>query len=227
MAYIANYADGTISEVNLSTLAVTRTLAVMTHPASVAFDSSGNLWVGGQGSVDNVNISSWTITSSTAVDGTVNGMSYDAGSGVLLQTILQNGSSIAPSDGATANALVNYSNSSQVSYTTQNTFNTSTGASTISPYFGDNASYNLSSAAYYLAFPAQTAFTPPIYSSSNGDITATVSGTNFIVSVVSSGAILIQGSLPYPARGVALVSNMVYFTMPDTNSLISLPITLP
>ena len=30
-----------------------------------------------------------------------------------------------------------------------------------------------------------------------------------------------------PARGVALTSSMVYFTMPESNSLVSLPLQLP
>jgi YVTN family beta-propeller protein len=227
MAYVANYADNTVSEVNLSTLQQTRIIGVMTHPASLTFDASGNLWVGGQGAVDSINIGSWTVASSTAVNGTVNGMSYDAAEGALIQTTLQNGTTAAPSNSSTAANPIAYTSAPQVSYTTQTSFNVATGSVTTTSVLGDNAAYSLSTAAAYLAYPGQTAFSPPIYSSSNGDITATVTGTSFTVSTVATGSILIQGTLPYPARGVALTNNMVYFTMPDTNSLVSLPIQVP
>lgn len=227
MAYVANYADGTVSEINLNTVAATRTLSVMSHPAALAFDSSGNLWVGGQGAVAQVSIPNWSVTSSFSVDGTVNSMSYDAASGVLVQTILQNGSASNRSDGSTMSAHVSYSAAPQVSYSVQNLFNTSTGASSPAQTVGDNAPYSQSSVSPYIAFPAQVVSNPPVYTSSNGDLTATVVGTSFTVSVVGTGKTLIQGTLPYPARGIALAPAMLYFTMPDTNSLVSLPISVP
>jgi hypothetical protein len=91
---------------------------------------------------------------------------------------------------------------------------------------GDNAAYAQSSIAPYLAFPGQLAFVPPIYSATNGDITATVNGTSFTVSIVGTGKILIQGTLPYPARSVAMTSSEIFFTMPDSNSLVTLPISI-
>jgi len=51
LAYVANYARRTISEISLQNVGVTRTLAVAAHPTAVAFDSNGNLWVGGQGNL--------------------------------------------------------------------------------------------------------------------------------------------------------------------------------
>jgi hypothetical protein len=227
-AYVANYQDGTVSEVDLQNLIQTRVLSVMTHPTSVTFDSNGNLWVGGQGSVSEINLSSWSAGATYPVDGTVNGMSYDVAGGLLIQSLLQNGSTTTPSNGTTAKAMVAYSAAPQTSYSTQSTLNISTGVAVGTPQFsGDNAAYSRSSVASLLAFPAQTAITPPIYSSTNGDMTATVTGTNFTVSIVGTGQVLIQGTLPYPARGVALTNNMVYFTMPDSNSLVSLPIVIP
>jgi hypothetical protein len=227
MAYIANYQDGTISEVDLQNLLQTRVLSVMAHPTSVTFDSSGNLWIGGQGSISKVNLSSWTVASSSPVDGTVNGMAFDTASGVLLHSILQNGSATSPSAGNTGSSAVTFSTTAQLSYAAQSSFNVSTGATVVSPALGDNSSYTQSAIASSLAFPAQTAVSPPVYSSTTGDITATVSGNTFTVSVVDTGQLLIQGTLPYPARGVALAPTMLYFTMPDSNSLLSIPIILP
>jgi len=242
MAYIANYDDGTISEVDLVGLIQTKTIRVMDHPASLAFDSNWNLWVGGQGSVVNVNVSGWFIASSTPVNGTVTGMSYDTQQGALVQTILQNGNSASVAaggtigegtgEGATGSNPIVFNSTPRLSYSTQSTFSVATLASTTSTssaVMGDNAAYAQSSIAPKLAFPGQTAFSPPIYSTNaiNGDIIATVNGTSFTVSILATGQILMQGTLPYPARGVALTPAMVYFTMPESNSLVSLPIQLP
>lgn len=236
MAYIANYDDGTISEVDLNALIQTRTIRVMDHPASVAFDSNGNLWVGGQGAVMNVDVFDWLIASSTPVNGTVNGMSYDTQQGVLVQTVLQNGNSAnvaaggTTGEGATGSNPVVFNATPGQSYSTQGTFSVATlgsATSTSSTVMGDNAAYAQSYIASNLAFPGQTAFSPPIYSATNGDIIATVNGTSFTVSILGTGQVLIQGILPYPSRGVALTPTTVYFTMPESNSLVSLPIQLP
>ena len=47
-AYIANYGSNTVSEVSLQNVNVSHTISVSAHPTSVAFDSGGNLWVGGK-----------------------------------------------------------------------------------------------------------------------------------------------------------------------------------
>jgi hypothetical protein len=228
MAYIANYVDGTVSEVNLSNLTQTRTIPVMLHPSTLTFDSNGNLWVGGQGSVMNIDIGNWSIASTSPVDGTVNGSSYDPQTGVLIQSVLRNGNSASPVEGGTEAAQVNFSTSPGTSYATQTLFNVASGTQTsTSTFSGDNNTYSQSPIASQLAFPAQTAFTPPIYTATAGDVTATVSGTSFVVFVIGTGEILVQGTLPYPARGVAMTSNMLYVTMPDSNSLVSLPMQLP
>jgi YVTN family beta-propeller protein len=226
-AYVANYADNTVSEVNLSNLQQTRTIAVMTHPSSLTFDTSGNLWVGGQGSVMMISIPSWAVASTSTVNGTITGMNFDPSTSLLVETTLQNGSVATPMVETTGSALVAFSNTAHVSYSSQNTFNTTTGATSASNFAGDNVSYTKSSAAPYLAFPAQSAVPTPIYTASDGDIAATVSGTAFTVFIVGTNQVIIAGTLPHPARGVAVTSNMVYFTMPESNSLVSLPIQLP
>jgi hypothetical protein len=190
----------------------------------------------------NVNVSGWFIASSTPVNGTVTGMSYDTQQGALVQTILQNGNSASVAaggtigegtgEGATGSNPIVFNSTPRLSYSTQSTFSVATLASTTSTssaVMGDNAAYAQSSIAPKLAFPGQTAFSPPIYSTNaiNGDIIATVNGTSFTVSILATGQILMQGTLPYPARGVALTPAMVYFTMPESNSLVSLPIQLP
>jgi DNA-binding beta-propeller fold protein YncE len=233
LAYIANYASGTISEVSLSGVQVTRTLAVGTHPVSVAFDSGGNLWVGGQGYLETVSITNWKVGTTFAVNGTVTGMSYDTGSGNMVASLMQNGAASAPSKvitgttGTTEADAIAYSKVVGVSYSTTSLISVANGSASSTSEVSDTAPYVSSSLASSLAFPAQNAFTPPIYSSSNGDLVASANGTSFTVSAISTGNVLISGTTPFPIRGVKLTSTMLYFTMPDSNSLVTLPIQLP
>jgi hypothetical protein len=226
-AYVANYGGGTISEVDLTSLTVTRTLTVMSHPTSVTFDTSNNLWVGGQGAIDKISLSGWSISSTTSVDGTVQNMAYSPQSGALVQTLLQNGSPTALSRGATMAAAVSYSSSSGQSYSAPNVFNVSSLTSSTGSFGGDNSSYNASSAVSYLAFPGQIAGAPPVISAASGDITASVTGTSFKIMRISDGAVAVSGTLPYPVRSVAMDSGHVYFTMPESSSLVTMPIIMP
>jgi YVTN family beta-propeller protein len=227
LAYVANYGSNTISEVDLNSLVVTRSLSVMTHPSALAFDVSGNLWVGGQGAMDKVSISSWSVTSSTSVDGSVQAMAYDSGTSAFIQTLLQNGSSSSPSARTTMAHDISYSRSSGSSYTAGSMFYPSSLTSSVGPFGGDNAAYSNSSISSSLAYPGQVANAPPVMTSSNGDVTATVTGTNFTISRLSDGVVLVSGSLPYAPRSVALGNTGLYFTIPESNSLVSIPIVLP
>lgn len=227
MAYIANYGSGTISEINLANVQVTRTLSVSPYPTAISFDSSGNLWVGGQGFLDEVSVSNWNVQTSYGVDGTITGMQYDAAQGGFVAEVLKNGSATQPVSGITKNAEVAFSKTTNTSYSTTSLLNTATGVAIGSSATGDNAPYTSSSIASLLAFPGQTAFQPPIYTSSAGDYVAAANGNSFTVSILSSGKVLLSGSTPYPIRGVKLTSTNLYLTMPESNSLVTLPIQLP
>lgn len=225
-AYVANYADGTVSEIDLVNAQKTRDIYVMTHPTAVSIDNTGKLWVGGQGYLKSVNLSTGTVASSIPVDGTVNGLSFDGPQNALVHSVLQNGNSSSGGYLGTHANVIAYNASSPVSYSTTNLVDISTGASTTSSATVNTIPFAQSSLASSLAYPAQTAFNPPIYSSSDGDIIATSNGINFTVSVISSGKVLVAGTVPYPIRGVALSNDMLYFTMSDSNSLVSLPLKL-
>lgn len=227
LAYIANYGSGTVSEISLSGVNVTRSLSVGTHPTSLTFDSAGNLWVGGQGYLESVNITNWKVGTTYAVDGTLNGISYDAASAEIIGALLQNGTTSSPSNGKTVGDAVAFSKSGGVSYSTTGIVSLASGSTATSTIASDTEPYALSSLATGLAYPAQTAFNPPIYTSTSGDIIASANGTSFTVSALSTGKVLISGTTPHPIRGVKLTSTMLYLTMPESNSLVTLPIQLP
>jgi len=233
LVYVANYGSGTISEVDPVNLVQTRTLQVMANPTSLNFDASGTLWVGGQGYLDSVNVSSWSVTSSTAVDGTISQMGYSKQQNALIQVVLQNGTPTSPSNGGTMHAQVSYT-TPQSSYSTVMLTNASTGASsgpTIAAQ--SNAAYVQSPVASSLAYPAQTAFVPaslsgsgissPGISATSGELIAVANGNVFTISALPSGEALMSGTLPYPIRGVSIGGDTVYFTMTESNSVVTVP----
>jgi YVTN family beta-propeller protein len=145
LAYIANWGSGTLSEINLSNVQVTRTLNVMAHPTSVVFDSAGNLFVGGQGSVQSVNLSNWSVSNTIPIDGTVTGMSYDQSQNGFISTVLRNGTISSPSNGKTMSAAIAYNRGGGVSYSATSLVNAATGSTSTSTISADSAPYAQSS----------------------------------------------------------------------------------
>jgi hypothetical protein len=45
----------------------------------------------------------------------------------------------------------------------------------------------------------------------------------FTLSALPSGEPLMSGTLPYPIRGVSIGGNTIYFTMTESNSVVSVP----
>jgi YVTN family beta-propeller protein len=231
-AYIANYGSNTVSEVSLQNVDVTHTISVSAHPTSVAFDSSGNLWVGGQGYLAKINLSTYAVGTTYSVNGTFAGMSYDTSQGAFVSTVLQNGNAASISNpslssGTTGSDAIAASTSVGISYSATGSISVSNGSTVGTTILADSAPYESSSIAADLAFPAQNAFNPPIYTSTNSDYIASANGDTFTVSLLSSGKVLLSGSTPYPIRGVRLTSTTLYLTMPESNSLVTLPMQLP
>ena len=228
-AYVANWTDGTVSEINLKTVTQSRVLAVGTHPSSLWYDApTGSLWVGGQGAMTKVSISSWGVTETIPVDGTVTSLILDSASGNLYHTLLQNGSASTPTkNGTMAHALV-YSSSAGASYSALGRYTVSSGIEAVQPPGTDNSVYMNSPVAANLAFPGQLSFLPPSRtSSSNGAFIATVVGTNYSIIQASNGNVVVSGTMPSAIRSTAMASGTLYLTLPDSNSLVSIPFTIP
>jgi hypothetical protein len=223
--YPPNWGDGTISEIDLQDVTQTRTVAVGTQPSSLWYDAAGNdLWVGGQGMIVEVSLASWSVIKTIPVDGTVTSLTLDAPSGNLYQTLLQNGSSTRPSRDTTLSNAIVFSGSSGSSYSTTAMYSVASGTEAIQPPGPDNAIYAESPLSSSLVFPAQLALVPPTESvSSNGDLIAIVSGQNYSVILASTGQTLISGSMPSAIRSSSVGADMVFLTLPDSNSVVSIP----
>jgi len=154
-------------------------------------------------------------------------MSYDMTQGDFVAAVLKDGTATHPVNGLTLNSQVAFASSGGVSYSTTSLINVANGSSATSSVVGDTSPYAASSLSANLAFAGQTAFNPPIYTSVGGDMIATSNGKTFTVSILASGKALISGATPYPIRGVKLTPTMLYLTMAESNSLVTLPLQLP
>jgi hypothetical protein len=143
------------------------------------------------------------------------------------QTRLQNGSVEKPSYGSTGALAIVYEVSLGSSYSTLATYSVASGTETVHLPGPDNSVYDSSPLSDYLAFPAQLAFVPPSMSSSNGNFIAVADGTNYSVIQASTGTVVIAGTMPSAIRGTALGNSHLYLTLPDSNSLVSIPYSIP
>jgi len=67
VAYVANYADRTVSQVNLVSGTTSATLPVGGQPTSVVLTSGGILWVGGAGFLTEINASNMSVVGTETV----------------------------------------------------------------------------------------------------------------------------------------------------------------
>jgi YVTN family beta-propeller protein len=206
-AYVSNYTSGTLSEINLSTLAVSRTATVGAGLLSVAMDPSGSyVWVGGSNYLYEVSLSSFSVVKSVAVSGSVTSLAASNAQNELVYTLVENCCSSSSSYVANELQLSNlntpgsYANAAATPYApytmngTLPSAATSPTATTVSAQFG------------------------------NG-VAASSTPTGFVIYDVVSHQQLMTGSTPTPVRGIASdpANTVVYFTVPDSNEYISVP----
>ena len=63
----------------------------------------------------------------------------------------------------------------------------------------------------------------PVLSNS---LAAVATPTGFVITDLETNQIMLTGSTPYPVRGMAIdvTNGYFYFTMPDSNSVVTVPI---
>jgi len=204
-AYIANYGSSTISKIDLATASVVGTLTVGPGPATLTLDPSGaSLWVGGLNYISNVNLSSFTITSTTSVSGQVTALGISAAQNSWVFTSIS-------SDLSTFQAQ-------DVSISSPGTIHSDAVASTSGTDFVGTG----------------TSSTPPAYlkssvvvSSNDGNgIAITSSPDGFVVLDLVAHTQIMQGTTSSPVRGIAAdpTQRLAYLTAPASNSLITVPL---
>jgi len=208
MAYVASYGNGSLAEISLSTEKVTRTATGVTGAQSVAIDPSGSyVWVGGTNSLYKVNLSTFEVVGTYPVSGQVTSLAASNAQNELVYTLVQN--CCSDSSSYSANEL------SLSSMTSKGTH----ASASASPYAAYTMHGTLPSAA---TLPQATVVSAQF---SNG-MGASATPTGFVVYDLVSHKQIMTGTTLTPVRGIAADPNsrFAYFTLPDSNEYISVPL---
>ncbi len=206
-AYVANYGSDTISEINLSTNSVIATLAVGTAPDALSPDPSGNyFWVAGLNYISKVSYSTFSIVSTTPVNGQVTALAISGAQNEWVYATV-------------STDLTTFSSQDAV---------ITTGSPTI------HSEAQMSTAGTYYMLGGGGGSTPPPYlkasivvsSNYNNGIEVTSTPTGFAVLDLVAHKQLIAGTTPTPVRGIATdpAQGVAYLTAPESNSLITVPL---
>jgi hypothetical protein len=208
MAYVASAGSGTVSEIDLTSLSVTRTAAVGAGAQSIATDPSGSaVWVGGSGYLKKVSLSTFTVVATQTINGSVNSLAASSGQNSLAYTVVAN--CCGTSSSFVANEM-------------------SLGGS-----FAPTA-YTLSSAMSYATFtmngtlpagPVVPGATQVSAQFGNG-LAASATPTGFVIYDLVSHNEFLRVNTSTPVRGIASDPNNweAYFTLPDSNQIITVPL---
>jgi YVTN family beta-propeller protein len=200
-AYVANYASNSVSQISLSTYAVTGTIAVGANPSALALDAAGNLWVGGNGYIQEYNVTTHALMSSSASAGQVNSLAVSAKQNRVISTAVKSG--------VAALAQVSYSSTPAPSAITSS-----------------SAQYTSSTMASILPNPYLLAGGTTVSVNYGNNLSISATPTGYVVQDVYTGAVLLSGTTPAPVRGIAVdqTNGFAYLTVPDTNSVYTVPI---
>ncbi|MBI1739297.1 MAG: hypothetical protein HYR57_00195 [Candidatus Koribacter versatilis] len=208
LAYVANYGSNTLSEVNLSTRTVSRTATGLPGAQSVAMDPGGSyVWVGGTNNLYKVSLSTFAVVGTYPVSGTVTSLAASNAQNELVYTLVQNCCSGSSTYSANELKLANMSQPGVYSQMS---------ASAYAPYTMNGT---LPSAA---SLPQATVVSKQF---GNG-MAASSTPTGFVVYDLVSHQQIMSGTTPTPVRGIASdpLNTTVYFTVPDSNQYIVVPL---
>ncbi len=222
-AYVANYADSTVTQVNLNTDSATATVAVGGKPASVALTSSGNLWVGGVGFITEINTQTMSVAATQSTNGeTIAALGFgDALNELVTTTVDASGAvsidEIGPSSvqsGTTYTPLASRTVSALGTYTIPETQTQVRGFTA-----------TVTTAAPPVLINTDQPGAPPIVVQ-DGWAVVTATPTGFSITDLSGHIVLVSETTPSPIAAIAVDQNLnvAYLTMPDSNTLLTVPL---
>ena len=209
MAYVASYGNNSLAEVNLSTEAVTRTATGLSGALSVAMDPGGSyVWVGGTNSIYKVSLSTFSVAASVPVSGSVTSLAASNTQNELVYTLVENCCSTSSTYAANELLLSNLSTPGSYAHAS---------AAAYAPYTMNGT---LPSAA---VLPQATNVVSARFSNGMG---ASSTPTGFAIYDLVTHQQIMTGTTPTPVRGIASDpdSMFAYFTLPDSNEYISVPL---
>jgi len=220
-AYVANYADSTVTQVNLTSDTPVTSIAVGGQPTSVALTAAGVLWVGGAGFPTEINTSNMSVTATESTSGrTIAGLGFSDLENELIAT------------STVGSGNVNIDEISPSSVQTGGTYATlaSHSISTLGTYFNPRVqtqSFGFTSTPTSSMIPINTAQpgAPPLVVQ-DGWAVVTATPTGFSITDASGHVVLVSETTPSPVAAIAVDSklNVAYLTMPDSNTLLTVPL---
>jgi hypothetical protein len=195
-----------VSKIDLSSKTVTATANVGSQPASIDLDANGNPVIGGAGFLTTLDKNSIAVLANQQISGNTNAIAVSVGKNQVLT------SNLSGSGSGQVTALIARSSPTYSQIFSDPSVNTA-------PYLQSSISSNL-------AFPTQLASGIIVSPILNNSFAASATATGFQITNLSSGAVVLSASTPFPVRGMAVDSaaGYFYFTMPDSNSVVTVPI---
>jgi len=219
-AYVANYSDSTVTRVNLNTATPAGTVAVGGKPTSVALTASGTLWVGGVGFLTQINTQNLSVVATESSSRTISALAYtDAYNEIIATSSDSSGNvyvdSIGPSS-VTAGGVYTPLVSSLVS-----ALGTYLNPRTQAEVRGYTGSVTTGS----VPINTNQAGAPPLVVQ-DGWLVVSATPTGFSVTNAASNQVLISQTTPSPVAAIAVDTklNAAYLTMPDSNTLLTVPL---
>lgn len=207
VAYIANYGDNTVSALNLSTFTLEGTYpAAEGQPSAIDMDSSGNLWIGGNGGISELSAGTYQLAKSIPISGIVTSLAVSNALGEIVYTLAPVTDNTLP----LMNQAVSMSNGQQA----------------YSKSMGSVTPYMVSPLSSQLLHPAQLGSGTLVSANYGNDLSISASPGGFVVTELSTGGTVMTGSTPGPIRAIAVDPNYgeMYLTVPDSNAVITVPL---
>jgi YVTN family beta-propeller protein len=219
-AYVANYQDSTVSQIDLIAGSVTATVPVGGMPTSVALTSSGTLWVGGVGFLTEIEAQTMSVTATeSTANKSIIALAYSDSLGELVATTTDAAANVYTDEIAPSTVHTGGSYAPLASHR----------VSGLGTHFNQNTQTQVHSYTATLASVSSISTNqigaPPLVVQ-DGWAVVTATPTGFTITDASGHVVLISETTPSPVTAIAVDTNLsvVYLTMPDSNTLLTVPL---
>jgi hypothetical protein len=219
-AYVANYADSTVSQVDLKAGTTTVTIPVGGQPTSVALTSGGILWVGGAGFLTQINTANMSVVGTESAPGkSIIALGFSNSLNELIATSVDSGGSVYEDELAPGGfqAGAPYTPAASHSVSTMGTYTRQPSGQLVRA-FASTVVNNTSLSSFQVGAP------PLVVQDGWAVVTATPTG--FSITDASGHVVLVSETTPSPVTAIAVDGglNVAYLTMPDSNTLLTVPL---
>jgi YVTN family beta-propeller protein len=219
-AYVANYTDSTVTQVNLNSGTATATVAVGGHPTSVALTAAGTLWVGGVGFLTQMNAQPMSVVATVPVaNKSISALGFSNSEKQLVATTIDTNSNVYVDEinPTTIQAGSAYTPIASKLVSGLGTHLLNRTNTQVRAFTATLTNSNLISANQIGA--------PPLVVQ-DGWAVVTATPTGFSITDITGQVVLVSETTPSPVTAIAVDSklNVAYLVMPDSNTLLTVPL---